>query len=166
MELTTREDIEAPIDEVFRAVSDFDGFERAILRRGAEVVRTDELAEPGIGMRWDASFDYRGKRRKGELELVSFEAPGRIAVSGKSSGLDVIMEVELVEMAPSRTRMDIRTRLAPVSVTGRLLLQPLKLARGALLKKYRQRIAGFAGRIEDRYERRRQRRAERRGDRA
>ena len=37
MKLATREDIDAPIEAVFRELSDFDSFERAILRRGAEV---------------------------------------------------------------------------------------------------------------------------------
>ena len=42
MKLSTREDIEAPIGTVFDAVTDFDGFERQLLRRGVDVTRDDK----------------------------------------------------------------------------------------------------------------------------
>ena len=53
MKLATREDIDAPIEAVFEQLSDFDGFERAALRRGAEV-RAHRRADRhvGAGMAW------------------------------------------------------------------------------------------------------------------
>jgi hypothetical protein len=52
MKLTTREDIEAPMDFVYRALSDTDHWERAALRRGASVARQDLRPTPGPGLPW------------------------------------------------------------------------------------------------------------------
>ena len=52
MKLSGRTDIQAPVEFVFDAISDFDFWERAALRRGAEVTRTDKLRQPAPGMSW------------------------------------------------------------------------------------------------------------------
>ena len=56
MKLTTRQDIEAPLDFVYARLTDFDHFERMAMRRGAEIERTDRLKTPGIGMAWRLKF--------------------------------------------------------------------------------------------------------------
>ena len=150
MELNAREDIEAPIDDVFRAVTDFDRFERVLLRRGAEIVRMDDLTVPGPGMRWTIDFDMRGKRRKVALEMTEFVAPERLCAIGRGPGITVHLEVQLIALSRHRTRMETRTTLKPSSFSGRMLLQPMRLARGKILKRYRQATADFATRIEDR----------------
>ena len=43
MKLNVRQDIDLPIARVFARLSDFDGWQKAALRRGAEVARTDKL---------------------------------------------------------------------------------------------------------------------------
>ena len=50
MRFTTKQDIEAPLDFVYRTMTDFEGWERAAMRRGAEVERTDKLTRVGPGM--------------------------------------------------------------------------------------------------------------------
>ena len=62
MKFSTKEDIDAPIDAVFEMLCEFDQFERAAMRRGAEVQRVDQLAEPGVGMLWEAAFDNARQR--------------------------------------------------------------------------------------------------------
>ena len=150
MQLNAREDIEAPIDDVFRAVTDFDRFERVLLRRGAEIVRVDDLAAPGPGMRWTIGFDMRGKRRKADLEVTEFGAPERLCAVGRGPGFTVHMEVQLIALSRHRTRLETRTTLEASSFSGKMLLQPMRLARGKILKRYRRATADFAARIEDR----------------
>ena len=60
MKFSTREDISAPIDQVFQALCDFEAFERLAMRRGAELRRTDTMTRPGVGMQWHVTYSMRG----------------------------------------------------------------------------------------------------------
>lgn len=150
MKLATREDIEAPIDLVFQQISDFDNFERAALRRGADVVRTDKLSSPGVGMSWRSKFKYRGKQRKLNLTLAEYQPPDRLRVDGTSPSVNIVMEIDLVAMSRNRTRMNIALDIRPRTIAARLVIQSLKLARKNVLKRFRKRISGFAEEIEAR----------------
>ena len=73
MKFSTKEDIEAPIVDTFALFSDFDQFERSALRRGAEVRRTNSLKRHRTGMAWAPVFNFRGKNRKIEADLIDYE---------------------------------------------------------------------------------------------
>ncbi|GKY86197.1 SRPBCC family protein [Sinisalibacter aestuarii] len=150
MKMATREDIAAPIEAVFEQISDFDGFERAAMRRGAEVVRTDTLSAPGPGMSWRAGFDYRGKARKANIELSDYEVPERVRARVQSTGIEMEVVVELVAMSRSRTRMNLTLDARPRTIPARLMIQSLKLARQSVLKRFRRRVADYAADLEER----------------
>lgn len=150
MKIATREDISAPIDAVFEQLSDFEGFERAAMRRGAEVVRIDTLAVPGVGMGWRAGFDYRGKERKAKIELTEYEAPERLIAKVHSTGVEMEVVVELVAMSRTRTRMNLSLDTRPRTIPARLVIQSMKLARQTVLKRFRKRVSEYATTIESR----------------
>ena len=150
MKLATREDIDAPIEAVFRELSDFDSFERAILRRGAEVQRTDALRVPGPGMTWKTSFNFRGRQRDANIALDEYTPPDRLRASVRSSGFETDLLIDLVAMSKTRTRMNFAIDARPKSVPARLMIQSFKLARHAMLKRFRRRIADFATDLEAR----------------
>ena len=150
MKFATREDIEAPIDAVFEQLSDFDGFERAALRRGADVVRTDGQGATGVGMVWKTGFDYRGRERHAEIELTGYDAPNGMTFQIQSAGFTVEAVVDLVAMSRARTRMNLAIEAKPKTIPARLMLQSLKLARGSVQTRFRRRVADFAGEIEER----------------
>ncbi|WP_371169485.1 SRPBCC family protein [Aliiroseovarius sp. 2305UL8-7] len=151
MKFKTREDIEATIEQVFEAVSDFDGMERAALRRGADVSRLDSLSQPGPGMRWNAKFPYRNRTRSADMELISYEAPHQLELFTKVSGIEATVEIELLSLSRNRTRMNLSVDMRPKTIPARLLLQSMKLARASLVRKFRKRVAKYAESIEDRF---------------
>ncbi|KGB81152.1 MAG: SRPBCC family protein [Confluentimicrobium sp.] len=153
MKFSTREDIAAPVAEVFAAVSDFESFERAALRRGAEVSRTDRLSAPGPGMAWDCAFAFRGKGRRLSAELQQYDAPESMVVLWSSSGLVGTLVLDLVQLSPRQTRMMLQLELKPRTIPARLFVQSLRLAKASLTKRFKRGVRRFArdldGRLSD-----------------
>ncbi|MDH3262879.1 MAG: SRPBCC family protein [Paracoccaceae bacterium] len=148
MRFTTREDIEAPVEAVFAAVSDFEGFERAALRRGAEVRRLGDHQRRGAGKGWLVHFRYRGRARELASEIVRFEPPHALTAFGGTGGIDGTLEVELTELAPRRTRLKLDLELRPKTIGARLFLQSLRLAKSSLTNRFKKRVHDFARRLE------------------
>lgn len=151
MDFTTREDIEAPAGFVFDRFSDFAGFEKLALRRGAEVVRTDRLEAPGPGMQWRALFPWGGKPRRILLTLEDFRRPTQMRFAVESKNLTGEMTVDLTEMQPGQTRAILKLKVKPLTMTARVMLQGMRLAKGRTVKKMHERLAGFAREAEERY---------------
>ena len=153
MNFSSKEDIDAPLEHVFDMISDFEGFERAALRRGIEVQRVDDLDQPGVGMAWDLTFLLRGKERQLRLTLDVYDRPQEMAFTGTSQGLDGSLEIDLVAMSKTRTRMAVDIEMEANTLPARLLLQSLKLARAKMNKQFHQRMANYAAELEERYRR-------------
>ena len=153
MDLSSKKDIEAPIAEVFEALCDFESFERSAYRRGVEVQRMGDINAPQKGLAWDAKFTLRGKPRELHVVLTSYEPVTRIVLTGESGALKGETEIELVALSPSRTRLCIKLGVSAKTLSGRLLLQSMKLARGSIERKFNARISDFAAVTEEKLRR-------------
>ena len=148
MELTAREDIEAPQDRVFALMSDFDRIERQAMRRGAEVTRT--APGPGAGMAWHTRFTFRGKPREADITLTEHAPPDRMVFESRTGGLDAVLTLEVVALSPTRTRINVTSVLGARSLSARLFLQSLKLAKGGIDTRFRKRVGDLAAAMESR----------------
>ncbi len=153
MKFSTKEDIEAPIEAVFKAVSDFNAFERFALRRGARVQRVDRKTHPQTTIAWDIEFPYRGKKRQFLAELTEFDAPHHILLPFLSGGINGDVLIDLVALSRNRTRLSIAFEIRPKTLPARLIVQSLRLAKNKLTNRYKMRVANFAMEIEDGYKR-------------
>lgn len=153
MKLTTKQDIEAPVAFVYKVLTDFDGWERSAMRRGADVNRTDKLRQPGPGMTWIARFLYRGKDRTVSIRVDAMDPPGHVALSAFSPVVEGRCQMELLELAAKRTRMHIDLDTKPKTFGAKLYFQSLKLARARVERTVSKRAAVLAAEIEDRYRR-------------
>lgn len=150
MKFTTKEDIAAPMDQVFASLSDFDSYERAILRRGAELTRTDSLTTPGTGMTWHCAFKYRGRNRSLDAELVRFEPNELMMIKSRSTGIDGTFKVELLQLSQRHTRMAVELEMSPNTLTARLFLQSLRLAKSSLNRRFKGSVREYAEDLETR----------------
>jgi hypothetical protein len=151
MKFVAQEDVEAPIDFVFEQVTDFAAIERSALRRGAEVQRIDDLDETRPGMKWDAAFDLRGKRREMKLELTELDRPNGLVVASRSPNMTGEMALDLVALSRSRTRINVEIDMTPKTLAAKLMVQSMKLAKSNLTKRFKLRVMGYAKDLEDRY---------------
>ena len=151
MKFVTKEDIECPIAHVFAQASDFNGFERQAMRRGADVRKRDQLVRPGMGSGWDVTFKFRNKERQLKAEVTAWEPPNGYVVASSSSGIDGTVLVELVPLSRNRTRLTVSIELEPRTLGARLMVQSLKLARGTLQRRFELRVADYASDIVERY---------------
>lgn len=106
----------------------------------------------GIGMAWSADATIRGRKRNFQASLAAMEAPNGYTVCGGTEGLNYTAVVELMALSRSRTRMMMSVDLKPTTLTARLLLQSVKLAKSTLTTKFNNRVEAFAKDIEERYE--------------
>ncbi|MEP4197141.1 MAG: SRPBCC family protein [Aliishimia sp.] len=151
MKFSAKEDIDAPIQNVFEMLSDFETFERSAMRRGAEVQRTSDHVEPGVGITWDVAFVMRGRRRQMALQMVEYEAPTRMKIEAISPSLASNFVLELVALSRGRTRIAVELDLKPKNLSARLLVQSLKMAKTTLTKRFKLRVAEYSKDIEERY---------------
>lgn len=152
MKFSTREDIEAPIDFVYGQVSDFAGFERRALRHGVSVTASNH-DHFDVDASWNIAFPFRGRERRMKATLVALEQPNGYRVDTESDGLTVVTTVDLVALSRGRTRLAVALDLRARSLTSRLLLQSMKLAKTKLTKRFKVKVLEFAEDIEDDFRR-------------
>ncbi|MEP5762077.1 MAG: SRPBCC family protein [Litoreibacter sp.] len=153
MKFSTKEDIEIGIDDVFTMLSDFDGYERAMMRQGIDIARTDTLSEKRVGASWRAAGVLRGKRRVFDIEMFEYDRPSTMKFRAISTGIETKLSVELVELSRNRTRMRVQLDIKPKTLPARLLIQSARLTRNTLNRRFNKRIANFAEDMEDRHAR-------------
>ncbi|MCV2872199.1 SRPBCC family protein [Defluviimonas sp. WL0050] len=151
MKFSTKEDVEVPAGEVFDFLSDFGSFERAAVRRGAEVTRVDRIAEVGPGLTWSVRFPMRGKMRRVLCELARFDRPEALNVNAESTGFHIALAVALVELSPKRTRMTVDAEIKPRTLAARLMLQSVRINKAGFVRRFEARVQKYAADLELRH---------------
>ena len=150
MKFKSKEDLDVPIAQVFDMIADFERHERSAMRRGVKIKRLDSLEAPGLGAKWDIGFQMRGRERQAEVEVTGFDRPNEMTFEAQIQGLNSTVEVVLVPLSKTRTRLNVVGTLKPKTLSARLLVQSLKLAKKNISKRFSKKLAGLARDMEDR----------------
>lgn len=150
MKFKSKQDLDVPVAQVFDMIADFDRHERSAIRRGVKIKRVDTQDQPGVGTQWEIEFQMRGRERQAEVEVTGFDRPNEMTFGAQMQGLDSTVEVVLVPLSKTRTRLNVVGTLKPKTLSARLLVQSLKLAKTNLSKRFDKKLANLAKDMEDR----------------
>ena len=151
MQFSTKEDIEAPIEATFALFTDFEKFERSALRRGVEIRRTDSYPRSCVGMGWTTVLKIRGKKRKIDAEMVAYDPSESFAIEVQSKDVTAHATFELMALSKSRTRASFSVELKAKSLSGRLMVQALRLGKTRLDRRFKSKSADFVRSIEEQH---------------
>lgn len=143
MKFSLRQDTDLSAEELFAAISDFARIERMLVRRGADVRRLDPAQEPGAGMAWEIGFDLRGKRRDMRMDVTQFDRPEKIVILGEGESLGLTVEMTVIALTRSKSRMIFEVEAKPRNMRARLMLQTAKLGKAQLDRKFAERVGAF-----------------------
>jgi uncharacterized protein YndB with AHSA1/START domain len=154
MKFSARQDIDAPAAFVFATFADFDAWERAAMRRGVEVLRLGASGAEthAVGAAWQVKFQFRAKKRTVDLVLQELSPPHRLEFSAQSPAMQATLTVEIAQMSALRTRIHVVSDVTPRTLTAKLFIQSMRLARAKADRKYALRIAEVAADITARYQ--------------
>jgi carbon monoxide dehydrogenase subunit G len=132
------DDVEAPIDWVWEGFTDFAAIEADIRARDAELSRAGDWKEAALGVAWRGSVPVRGKVRTIEARISGFVPEEHLLVGSRVGGMDCTYEVVFAPLSAEVTRVSVTLELKASTLSARLLLQTLKIAR----RKVIQRLEG------------------------
>jgi len=150
MKFTGKTDLEANLNATFAAFTDFESFERQVLRSGAKIHRVDDLTTHCAGMMWDTTVDYRGKTRRIKIELIDYIAPNRMVFVAIAEGFDATIVVELTPLSGRQTRANVAFDIQAKTLAAKLALQTARLTKGTLNKRFNRRLNKIGRELESR----------------
>lgn len=144
MKFSGKEDIEERAEKVFERLTDYETHERAALRRGVKIQRVRDPGTPEPGMAWDIRLKFRGKQRKIDAQIEEFTPCERVVYDLQGSGLGGTLEIDLVPLSRGRTRLAVGLEFRPKNLTGRLLMQSLRILKPNLNKRFQKRLVQYS----------------------
>lgn len=152
MRLTAKIDIEVPLAEVYRYITDFNAWEEAVTRRGAAVARSGATAD-AVGAGWRVRFAYRGKARN-VLVKVARLVPGEVAgFLIDSPSIEGASQVEVTPLSPRRTRVRVVVDVKPKTLAARVFISTLRLSKRRVDRRFERRVTQLGTALADRYQR-------------
>ena len=85
--------------------------------------------------------------------MARLDPPNGLQVDIMSKNIEGVSVIELVPLSPSRTRLAVSIDLSAKSLTARLMLQSMKLAKASLSNRFKTRLRDYAQEIEARQRR-------------
>ncbi len=141
MEFHASNDIDAPRAAVFAALTDFDMIEGRVSDMGVAITRQAAEGAALAGMAWQARFKLRGKARIADITLTEATADETLAFDAKVGGLNTRTDIMLTDAPGGGTRVAVSSVLDPQTLSARLIVQSLKLARGRLETRFSDSVA-------------------------
>jgi len=151
MELSYQNTINVPRAFAFDRATDFERFEAEGFGNLAPFEPRNEVRAPKLGARWRTAAEFQGRPRRFSLELLELEDPGTMVLGNKSDKYDVEARFEFIEAGDETTTFNFLLNAKAQSITGKLILQTIQLARARIVKSMQADFDKMADRMETAY---------------
>jgi hypothetical protein len=102
---------------------------------------------------WRGDISVRGKSRAITAKVIQLSDKELCVIESRIGGMKCHQEFSFVALSPSVTRVSMTLELAADTLTARLLLQTLKLARGRVLQRLQGMLVRQGNAVEAAYRR-------------
>lgn len=148
MKFKVSEDVDAPRPMVWARLTDFTGMEQDARGRGATIVRVGNWAQTAEGVEWRGEVTVRGKTRPLSAKVTRFVPDEICLIESRIGGMSCVYEIGFVALTPEITRVAVTLDLSAQTLTARLILQTMKLARGRVMQRLQGTIARQGNAVE------------------
>lgn len=153
MKFKVSEDVDAPADITWARFTEFSGIEAEAKGRGAELARAGNWSTPEVGCAWRGTVKVRGRVRPLTSEITALDSPDRCEVTTVIGGMEAVYEMTFLPLRPDMTRVQVTLDLSANTLSARLALQTLKLARGRVMQRLQGMLARQGNLAEEDYRR-------------
>ena len=152
MKLTAKTDLEAPLEYLHAYLCDHTIWAReAMMRRGVDIDRPDDMPLTGVGAGWRIKVPFRGRVRKILLRVDEIVQDQILAYSFEGQALVGTLVLETRALSARRSRLKVMIDVKPKTLSARLFLNTLRLARRKVEERMDKRVGQLGARIEERY---------------
>jgi len=148
MKFKVSEDVDAPQAMVWARFVDFTTLEDDARGRGATVTRVGNWTDAAEGVAWRGDVTVRGRSRPLAAKVTRHAPEDLCLIESRIGGMNCTYEMTFVPLAAEVTRVALVLELSADTLTARLLLQTLKLARGRVLQRLQGVIARQGNAVE------------------
>lgn len=151
MELSYQSIINVPQAFAYARATDFERFEAEGFGNLAMFEPRSEIRAPEIGARWRTAAEFQGRPRRFSLELFELIEPSKLVLGNKSEKYDIEAHFDFIENGPEATEFQFKLDAKANSITAKLILQTIQLARNRIEKSMNEDFVNMAQKMEAAY---------------
>ena len=152
MELSYTSIISVPQAFAYQRATDFEKFEAEGFGKLSKFEPTSTIRAPEVGARWRTSSEFQGRPRRFSLQLFTLEPDSKLVLGNKSEKYDVEAHFSFDIRSEEETEFTFALVAKAQSITARLILQTIQLARGRIEQSMQSDFEAMARRMETAYQ--------------
>ena len=121
------------------------------MRRGGDVERITGGEVAAVGTKWRVKFLLRGAERQVMAEVTAIDRPNSITIEVTSASADATMNVDLVALSRTHTRLNVDVQAKAKTIAAKLLFQSVRFARQKNQTRFKGIVSNFAEDVDARH---------------
>ncbi len=135
MKFDYKSTINVPVEFAYSRATDFEKFQQDGFGNISKFEPVGDILAPDIGARWKVQSEFQGRQRRFSLELRELLENQAVVFGNGSDKFDVEASFNFSRIDDLNTGFVFEINSSAKTITGRLIMQTMQLARGRIEKK-------------------------------